>query len=98
MEFTGSAQRGAAPPESSENPHSHLALVHDILAETVALYRDRGRRLRWLASTAAFGEAKLEFLGLARRYEVLAEHAAAKAQGLQAESGATAAGPSHRGT
>jgi hypothetical protein len=62
-----------------------LAIVHDILAGTVALYRNRARRLMWLASTAVFQEAKLEFLALARRYELLAEHAAGKADGLRFE-------------
>lgn len=85
---------GPAAPTPAGQPatsHDQRAIVHDILAETVALYRSRARRLLWLASTAAFEEAKLEFLALARRYDVLAEHTAAKAQGLQADSAATAA-------
>lgn len=73
----------ATAPDDASGPE--LAIVHNILAETVALYRNRARRLIWLASTAVFQEAKLEFLALASRYEVLAEHAAVKAYGLQPE-------------
>lgn len=81
----GDERLTAASAMAPDDAGPELAIVHNILAETVALYRNRARRLIWLASTAMFQEAKLEFLALASRYELLAAHAAVKAYGLQPE-------------
>jgi hypothetical protein len=65
----------------STDPRARAAAIEQkAMAGKIEFYRNEAQRLFRLAASAAFDDAKAQFLALAQQYETLAEHAAERAR------------------